>query len=83
MMPSVVRKASRVSDQVLLCLLEKTGLLTSCVDCGIVGDPGVERVTHSSVSDCQLEVFVTARHPLPSTTIITLTCRCMWSKNID
>ena len=57
-------------------------VITSCVDCGVVADPGVECVTHSGVSDCQLEILVTARHSLPSATIITMTCYCIWSENI-
>ena len=56
-----------------LLLLEKVRVFTSCIDRGVVVYSGVERVTHSGICDGQLEVFVTARQPLPPTTNMRVT----------
>ena len=44
---------------------------TSCFHCRIGVDLSVESVAHSSVSYGHLEIFVTARHPFPTTTTET------------
>ena len=46
------------------------------VDLIVGADSGIERVTYSSISHGHLEIFVTALRSLPSTTNVTVTCRC-------
>ena len=59
---------------VQLLNLQNIALFTCCIDLGVGAIPGVERVTHSSISRGHFEIFVTAWRPLPPTTNKRVMC---------